>query len=69
MNLHQLNPQVLSGMLRANAKVGNPTPQFFDKVANHMMRLDNLNGFDPQAFANILWAYAKIGHPSPQLFN
>jgi len=69
MNLHQLNPQVLSSMLHANAKAPNPSPQFFDKAANYMMCLDNLNHFDRQAFANILWAYAKIGHPSPQLFD
>eukprot|EP00984_Skeletonema_dohrnii_P020276 scaffold9832_cov156-Skeletonema_dohrnii-CCMP3373.AAC.3 len=68
-NLNHFDPQAFANILWAYAKIGHPSPQLFDKVANHIFVHDNLNHFDPQDFANILWAYAKVDNPSPQLFN
>ena len=43
-------------------------PKLFNKVADHIASLEDLDRFDAQAFSNILWAYATAGESHPKLF-
>ena len=45
-------------------------PKLFQKIAHHIMALDNLGVFIPQALSNLVlvWAYATAKEPYPLLF-
>ena len=37
------------------------TPDLFNKVADHIVSLDNLDGYNEQNISNLAWAYNKAG--------
>jgi hypothetical protein len=52
----------------AYATAGVQHPKLFEKVANHIVRLETLIRFIPQELSNTVWAYAKAGIHHPNLF-
>ena len=43
-------------------------PLLFEKFANHIVALNDLNDFWPQALSKIVWVYATAGDSHPRLF-
>ncbi len=40
-------------------------PLLFEKFANHIVALNDLNNFWPQALSKIVWVYATAGDSHP----
>eukprot|EP00984_Skeletonema_dohrnii_P022078 scaffold11198_cov103-Skeletonema_dohrnii-CCMP3373.AAC.14 len=66
--LDRFVPQTLSNTLWAYAKAGSNNPELFEKMASHIVSLDNLDRFDPQDLSITIWAYATAQVPHPKLF-
>ncbi|KAL7517287.1 hypothetical protein ACHAWF_000118, partial [Thalassiosira exigua] len=60
--------QDLSNIVWTFAKAGESNPRLFQKMADHIIALNNLNSFNLQDFGNTTWAFAKAGERHPQLF-
>ena len=66
--LRHFNPQDLSNMLWAYAKVGASNPALFKASGDSIVALNNLRDFWPQALSNIVWAYATGRRRGPTTF-
>mmetsp|Transcript_22176 Transcript_22176/g.47701 ORF Transcript_22176/g.47701 Transcript_22176/m.47701 type:complete len:580 (-) Transcript_22176:26-1765(-) len=68
-SLGGFDPQGLSNLLWAFVKAGASNPLLFEKVADHVVSLDDLGEFKPQELSSMVWAYAKAGARDPKLFD
>ena len=66
--LNKFNPQALSNTVWAFEKVKVSHPTLYERVGDHIVKLDHLNDFKPQALSNILIAYAKAEVSHHKLF-
>ena len=53
----------------AYATANELNPKLFQKVADHIIAMDNLGHFHPQALANIVWSYATSNESNREFFN
>ena len=60
-------PQKLANIAWAYATLGEPHPVLFKKIADHIIKLDNLSQFTPHNLANIVLAYATLDDSHPEL--
>ena len=66
--MEDFKPQELANSVwvYATAKVSNP--KLFKKVADHIVRIDNLKSFNEQDCSNILWVFATVKESHQKLF-
>jgi len=60
-HLNDCKPQELSNTIYAYAKVQEPHPNLFNKVADHIVLLNSLDDYNEQDISNLAWAYHKAG--------
>ena len=66
--MDKFNEQELSNTVWAYATARESHPELFNKLADHIVALDNLKSFTDQALSNTVWAYATAGESHPKLF-
>ena len=66
--LEDFKPQQLATLVWSFATVGVSHPLLFEKVADHIISLDNLGAIKPQQLSDLVWAFAKAEVFHPGLF-
>ncbi|KAL7523783.1 hypothetical protein ACHAWF_000663 [Thalassiosira exigua] len=60
-HINSFNPQNIFNIVWAFSKAEESNPSIFQKVAKHIIKLNNLNSF--------IWAFAKAKESNPRLFH
>jgi hypothetical protein len=66
-HIKNFNPQGLSILILAYAKLNHNSPELFDAIAKAAQAC--IRDFNPQDLSNTAWAFATLKHKAPLLFD